>query len=369
MTDFAIVGTGFVSDFYGQTTANHPGIRLKGVFDLDRERARIFAEQFKCLIYDGLDQLLSDPDIRIVANLTDPRNHYEVSRRCLAAGKHVYSEKPMGMTREQALELKKIAASHNAQLTSAPCTHLSDSLLAMRRLIDEGAIGKVRLAYAEMDDGMVHKLRFRNWTNSLGISWPYRDEFEVGCTYEHAGYQLAMLTALFGPASHLTSFASVQVDDKLPEEPAYAPPPDFTTGILEFDHGICARLTCSVLAPEKRSLTVVGDDGWIEMADCWDFHSPLRLGKWRQGLWSRASRRLMNVQPSKRIKTAPRGKVQWPKTHRIDFARGIAHFAEAIEQGRPPAMTADMAIHIVELTEKLSTPTGCHRQPLAPLAD
>ncbi len=92
------------------------------------------------------------------------------------------------------------------------------------------------------------------------MPWPYKDEFEVGCTLEHAGYYLGWLAAWFGPAVTVTSFASVQVPDKVPGETFAVTSPDFSVACIQFASGVVARLTCSILAPHDHSLKVVGDE-------------------------------------------------------------------------------------------------------------
>lgn len=365
MTGLAIVGAGYVADFYGATLPNHADLRLVGVFDWDPDRSRIFAQRYGARVYGDLAELLADPAVAIVANLTNPRSHHEVSRACLEAGKHVYSEKPLGMTLDEAQSLSDLARSRNLRLGAAPCNMLGEAFEALRRMVEKGTIGKVRLAYAEMDDGMVHKLRFRHWRNSLGIAWPAVDEFEIGCTFEHAGYQLALLAALFGPARRLTSFASCQVPRKAPDLHDAPDGPDFSVGLLEYDDSVVARLTCSVLAPENRSLTIVGEDGWLILPEVWDYHAPILHGRWHRSLPARILSRFVHLRHEKRIRVPGSGRHHWSKGHRMDFARGIAVLARSIADGTPSDLDADVATHIVEVTDLLQRGTPGTRHVLA----
>ena len=144
----------------------------------------------------------------MVLNLTNPRSHHEVSKAALLAGKHVYSEKPLAMTMVEATELVELAEQHGLRLASAPCSVLGETAQAVLKALREKAVGTVRDVYAEMDDGMVHRMNYRSWKSVSGVSWPYKDEFEIGCTLEHAGYYLTWLVAMFGAAESVTSFAS-----------------------------------------------------------------------------------------------------------------------------------------------------------------
>src|SRR5262249_16683294 len=92
-----------------------------------------------------------------------------------------------------------------------------------------------------------------------------KDEFEVGCTYEHAGYLLTWLAAFFGPARTVTAFASCLHQDKGLVVELMAP--DFTVGCIEYADGVVARVTCSLVGPKNKSLTIVGDGGIICVPD------------------------------------------------------------------------------------------------------
>ena len=93
----AIVGTGFVADYYMTTLARHPGLVLAGVFDSDLQRLAQFSAYHKVRAYPDFGSVLADKTVSIIVNLTTPQAHYAVSRSALEAGKHVYSEKPLAM--------------------------------------------------------------------------------------------------------------------------------------------------------------------------------------------------------------------------------------------------------------------------------
>src|SRR4051812_25704006 len=120
----ALVGAGYVADFYAATLGNHPALELVGVTDLDADRARRFAELYKVRAYPSLDALLADPRVQAVVNLTSPASHYAVTRDCLTAGRHVYSEKPLAMSLPDAEALVELAEREGLVLSAAPCNLL-----------------------------------------------------------------------------------------------------------------------------------------------------------------------------------------------------------------------------------------------------
>ena len=123
----AIVGCGYVFDHYMETLADHPILELTGVFDRDEARLGVVAKYFGLYTYDSLEQLLADPAVELIVNLTDPDNHYPVSKAALTAGKHVYSEKPLATHLDLAKELFDLAARKGLLLSSAPCSALSEA--------------------------------------------------------------------------------------------------------------------------------------------------------------------------------------------------------------------------------------------------
>ena len=131
-------------------------------------------------------------------------------KKCLQNGKHVYSEKPLGMSGEEARSLLALAERRGLYLSCAPCSVLSETAQTVWKAIRDGAIGKVRLVYANFDDGMIApKLAPWTWVNDCGVPWPAKDEFEGGGA--HAGYVLTWLAAFFGPARAVNSFCPARL--------------------------------------------------------------------------------------------------------------------------------------------------------------
>src|SRR5262249_44605336 len=247
---------------YGKTLRGHSNLKLVGAYDRNSSNLATFRRCWPTHAYANFAELVTDPSVELVLNLTNPRSHQEITQSCLEAGKHVYSEKPLAMTYSTAQELVALAERRNLYLASAPCSLLGATAQTIWNTLNKGTIGRVRLVYGNFDDGMVTRKGEPNlWRNEAGIPWPAKDEFEVGCTYEHAGYLLTWLAAFFGPARAVTSFASCQIPDKgIPVEKMA---PDFSVGCIEYDNGIVARVTCGLVAPLDKSLTIIGETGII----------------------------------------------------------------------------------------------------------
>lgn len=389
--NIAFIGCGYVADFYAKTIGNYPELNLVGAYDQNPRNLDTFVRRWPAHKHASLEELITDPAVELVVNLTNPGRHYDVTRACLQRGRHVYSEKPLAMTADDAKKLIELAERKGLYLASAPCSVLGETAQTLWKAIRERVVGKVRLVYANFDDGMIApKMSPWTWMNERGALWPAKDEFEVGCTYEHAGYVLTWLGAFFGPALSVTSFASCQIPDK--GIPVDGMAPDFTVGCIEYADGVVARVTCGLVAPRDKSMTVVGDDGVLFVGNVRSDAALVvvrgaQLGRWQSGIvrrtqwlhrwlearipWPGGEAFFQRTYPLVR---KPRGHVVGPGK-RVDFMRGPAEMAEAIREKRPCRLSAQFGAHIVEIIESLQYPerSGSRKQitttftPMQPL--
>ena len=139
----AVIGTGDISGIYLENITNmFKEIEVIGVCDLIREKAERAKEKYKVQkIYEDMHEAFEDSEVDIVLNLTRPYEHFGVSSAALKAGKHVYTEKPLGATYEEGKELLKLAADNNVHIGGATDTYLGAGIQTCRKLIDDGWIG------------------------------------------------------------------------------------------------------------------------------------------------------------------------------------------------------------------------------------
>jgi predicted dehydrogenase len=343
----AIVGSGFVADFYMESLPLYPILELAAVTDKDAGRLRQFAthHQLSC-VKDSLAEVLTDKSIELVLNLTNPDSHYEVSKACLEHGKHVYSEKPFAMQMSQARELCELAQAKGLRIASAPCNMLSETAQSMWQALREGVVGPVKLVYAEMDDGLVHKMRYRQWRSASGHYWPYKDEFQVGCTLEHAGYYVTWLTAFFGPAISVTAFSSCLYPDKETDLPLDRDAPDFSVACIRFASGVVARLTCSIIAPRDQHFRFFGDNGILYVDDSWDYCAPVKIKRWFNVRRRTIISPFTTTYPLLQFKRAHK---RSRKANPMEFCRGPAEIAAAIAEQRESRLPADYCLHNNEI--------------------
>ena len=146
----AIVGAGNIAEPYAKTIAAADGLTLVGATDLDPARAESLLERHGGgTAYRTYDELLADPNVETVVNLTIPKAHAQVSAAALEAGQHVHSEKPLALTYAEARELVELANRRGVRLSSAPATLLGEAQQSAWKLVRDGAVGRVRVVYAE----------------------------------------------------------------------------------------------------------------------------------------------------------------------------------------------------------------------------
>lgn len=358
-TRIAMVGCGFVADFYGGTLPLHPELELIGVMDRDGSRAARFASRHGVQVYTSLEALLQDPRLEVVVNLTNPESHFAISKASLEAGKHVFSEKPLAMVLAEAEELVAMAEKRGLMLASAPCSILGESAQALGKALGKGDIGQVRVVYAELDDGPIHQMRPDEWVSPQGTPWPWQNEFSVGCTIEHAGYHLSWLVALFGPAQSVTAFSSCLIPNKHPELSPEASAPDFSVACIRFRSGVVARLTCSTIAPHDHSLRIVGDRGVLSVDECWHYGTPVRLRRFtplnlraESYPWlarSRLARIICGLDGSRHILSPRPGFRRGLRRHEMDYLIGVAELASAVRENRACRLSARFGLHVNEI--------------------
>ena len=136
-----IIGTGVISQTYLENLTSFPDVAVVAVGDLIPERARAKAEEFGIGAWGTAADVLANPDVDLVVNLTIPAVHVEVSRAAVEAGKHVWTEKPIGLDRESTRELLALAAQKGVRIGSAPDTLLGPGFQTAKRAIADGVIG------------------------------------------------------------------------------------------------------------------------------------------------------------------------------------------------------------------------------------
>ncbi len=382
-----VIGCGYVCDTYMSTWGRHPKLALKGVTDRNPARAEAISSLYGLRRYASNAELLADPEIGIVMNLTSIESHGEVTRAALMAGKHVYSEKPLTTDLAEARALIALAAEKGLVLACAPSNALGDTTQTMWRAVLDGVVGEVRTVYAEMDDNPIYLMEPERWRSRSGAPWPVQHEYEAGCTVEHVGYHLTWLCAMFGPVASVTAFSKLTIPDKTPLPLDPPDTPDFSVACLDFRSGVTARVTCSIGAPWDHRMRIVGDAGMLTADSYRHYQCPVYLERFTklslnarksytvrtngllQWIFRVGGRRLTlirNAPPGADGRFLAAGGPWWsPKAALKRLMRGelgvqdkcvgVAEMADAIATGRPAFPAPDFVLHLTELTLAIQT--------------
>ena len=326
----AIIGCGNIAGPYSKDIKKQPDLEIVGFFDVDKARAQAFAAEHGGKAYPTLEAALADPEVEAIVNLTIFQAHYEVNKQGLLAGKHVYSEKPLTLVYAQAKELVELAQAKGLRLAGAPITFLGEGQQSAMRMIREGKLGRVRVVYAEVNHG-----RIESWHPNPAPFYAVGPNLDVGV------YPLALLTALFGPAKRLSAFATTLSPDRVTKDgtPFTIEAPDFYVINLEFADGPLVRLTTNFYVSSStlqgEGIEFHGDVGSLHLHSWFSADTALEYADFGQSY-------------------APVAPVAKAASY-IDWARGLADFAQGIRTGGVSRVTGDHAAHVVEILEATNT--------------
>jgi predicted dehydrogenase len=321
-----IVGTGNIAGGYAKDTPTHPEIRLVAATDLDPERAVAFAVAHGCRAHATLDDLLADDEIDIVVNLTVHHAHYDVTKRALDAGRHVYSEKPLALRSSEARELVDLAVARGLRLGCSPSTFLGEAQQTAASVIRSGRLGAVRAVYAEVNWG-----RIETWHPAPA---PF---FDVGVLVDVGVYPLTLITTMLGPARSVRAWGWELKPERQTVDgtPFRIGSPDLIVTAIELEGGAVVRLTASfyVGRPAKAigSIEFHGDDASLALGNFQDFDATVEVGAYGQ-----------TYEPVALVRPGYRGTA---------WARGVADMASAIRDGRPHRASGEQAAHVVDVLE------------------
>lgn len=276
-----VIGCGAISGAYLGMAKNFPIVEIAAVADLDEARAKAQAEKFGIGRVCSVEQILKDPSIQVILNLTVPKAHVPIALAALEAGKHTYAEKPLGINREEARKMLELAGKKKLLVGCAPDTFMGSGIQTARKLIDDGAIGKP-VAFTAFMLCPGHE------------SWHPSPEFyyEVGGgpMFDMGPYYLTALLNLLGPVSRLTGSATIQIPQRtITSQPKNGKKitvetPDHICGTMEFAGG-CAGVIATSFATRfspfdgKTPITIFGTTGTIKVPDPNGFDGAVFLRK------------------------------------------------------------------------------------------
>jgi predicted dehydrogenase len=324
-----IVGCGVISKHYAENALAFD-FELAACADVQHSYAEALAAAHDIRAL-ALDELMADPAIDVVLNLTPPSAHVEVTRAALAAGKHVYSEKPLAPDAETATELVAEAERQGLLLGCAPDTFLGGAFQAARTLIDDGAIGEPVAVSAAMLVGGAE-----NWH-------PSPEQFfqdGAGPLLDMGPYYLTAIVTLLGPVRAVAGFASTITGERtIATGPRTGSTfrvgtPTHVATAMELWSGATANLVASFEATDRYvcDLEIHGREGVLALPDPNGFGGPLRRRR-NRGDWEEVRYHSRDARETRGI--------------------GLQDLLEAVEESRAPRASGRLAAHVVDVARSV----------------
>lgn len=270
-----IIGCGNISQAYFNGARIFEILKVVACADLNMDAAKAKAEEHGC-IAQTVDELLANPDVELVINLTIPAVHAEVSLKALEAGKHVHCEKPLAVNLEDGKKVLELADKKGLLVGCAPDTFLGSGLQTCRKLIDDGWLGNIVGGTAFMMSRGPE-----GWHPNPAFFY----QQGAGPMFDMGPYYITALVHLLGPIKRVSAITSKAFDErtatckeqfgkKLPVEI-----PTNYSGSLEFHSGAVVNMTISfdVIRHSHKPIELYGTEGSLQVPDPNTFDGPVSL--------------------------------------------------------------------------------------------
>ncbi|MCO4317111.1 Gfo/Idh/MocA family oxidoreductase [Phyllobacterium sp. 21LDTY02-6] len=324
-----IIGCGNISSAYLKAMASFPVLNIVGLADLNEDLARSRGAEFN-IPATTVSALLADPDVEIVVNLTVPKAHVAVALQALDAGKHTYSEKPLGINFAEGKRLADAAKARNLRIGAAPDTFLGGAHQTARAILDEGAIGQpVGGTATFMCPG------HERWHPNPDFYY----EVGGGPMLDMGPYYITDLVNLLGPVKQVAGFAfsprSERIITSEPRKGERIPVqvPTHVAGVMAFANGAIVQIGMSfdVAGHKHVPLEIYGTEGTLIVPD------PNHFGG--------------QIEYLKKGGTFENRDTQHPYSDGNYRSLGVADMAHAIRSNRPHRASGSLALHVLEVME------------------
>lgn len=340
-TRVGVIGCGQISGIYLETAKRLKDIEVIACADIVPEAVTFRADMYDIPRRYTPEQLLSDPEIEIVLNLTNPNAHAAVALQALEAGKSVYGEKPLATTREDARAMLDLAARKGLRVGCAPDTFLGGGIQTCQKLIEDGTIGEPVAAVAFLMHHGPEMAAFRpprpeSPTRQSVTSKPPGFYYTpgIGPLFDMGPYYLTALAVLIGPYRRVTGSARITWPERPLGNPQFTvQTPSHIAAVLDHANGAVSTIITStdVWPTELPRIEIYGETGTLSVPDPNTFGGPVRLRKAGENEWTDV-----------------------PLTHGYTVnsrGLGLADMAKAIRLGRPHRASGELAYHILDVMQ------------------
>jgi len=336
-----VIGCGNISPIYFTNLKKFDFLQVAACSDLLIERAKARANEYKIPKACSVKELLADPEIKVVLNLTIPIVHAEVDLQILTAGKHSYAEKPLAANRNDGKKVMSEAKKRSLRVGSAPDTFLGGGIQTCRKLIDDGFIGKPVAGTSFM---LCHGHE----------TWHPDPDFYYqkggGPMFDMGPYYLTALINLLGPVKRVAASTKMTFPERLiTSQPKNGTIIKVNTtthlaGVMDFANGAIVSMITSfdVWSAGLPCIEIYGTEGCIRVPDPNGFGGPVVVFKKGSKAWA-----------------------ETPLSHGYSEnsrGLGVADMAKAIISERKHRASGDMAFHVLDIMQSYdeSSDAGRH---------
>jgi predicted dehydrogenase len=327
-----VIGCGNISRTYLEQLQTFDILEVKAVADIIPTRSQAKAEEHHIPFVFTDEELLADPEIEIVINLTPPIVHAEIGLMAVEAGKSVYGEKPITVHRQDAAKILKIAGERGLRVGNAPDTFLGAGLQTCRKLIDEGAIGQPIGATAFMMGRGPE-----GWHPDPAFFY----KVGGGPMFDMGPYYVTALVSLLGPVRRVTGATRISFPEReIGSEPYMGTKivvdiPTHVSGLLEFASGPVASIITSfdVWKSNLPRIEIYGSEGTLSVPDPNTFGGPVIL-------WKRDKKEGQEIP-------------LLPLREKNSRSLGVADMAHAMRSGRAHRANGKMAYHVLDIMQTI----------------
>ena len=261
-----LIGCGHISETYFRAEKYFNNIKIIKCADINLKAARKCSKEYG-IKFLTVNEILKDQEVEIILNLTIPKAHYEISKKALLNGQHVYSEKPLAINLKDGKELLKISRRKKLYLGNAPDTFLGGGIQKSKELVEKNIIGKIKLGNAVF--------AFPGIQSYHPNPEPWFAKVEGGPVIDMGPYYITALVNLLGPAKKVSGriingskYRTIGIGPKKGRKFKVNCPTTYLSTIT-FKNNTVIRLTLSfdVIAHQRNHIELYGEKGSMIVPD------------------------------------------------------------------------------------------------------
>ena len=341
-----LIGCGHIAETYFRAEKYFNNIKIIKCADINLKAARKCSKEYG-IKFLSVNEILKDQEVEIILNLTIPKAHYEISKKALLNGKHVYSEKPLAINLKDGKELLKISRRKKLYLGNAPDTFLGGGIQKSKELVEKNIIGKIKLGNAVF--------AFPGIQSYHPNPEPWFAKLEGGPVIDMGPYYITALVNLLGPAKKVSGriingskYRTIGIGPKKGRKFKVNCPTTYLSTIT-FKNNTVIRLTLSfdVIAHQRNHIELYGEKGSMIVPDPNMFGGSVftckKLGdNWKEFKTTKMHLGKINIRTqSSRANEAP--------TNANYRGAGLSEMAYSIEKKRKHLCNGEISLHVLDI--------------------